>query len=394
MRKVYLDNAATTPIHPEVLKVMLPYLKEIYGNPLSLHDFGEEAKKGIEKARSQVANLIGASPEEIIFTSSGTESNNLALKGIAQANSKKGNHIIVSQIEHFSVLYPAKALEKAGFEVTYIPVDQYGLVDPTDIEKKIKKETILISVMFANGEIGTIEPIKEIGKIAREKGVCFHTDAVQAAGIIPIDVNETQVDLLSLSSHQFYGPKGVGALFVRKGIRILPFIEGGIQEDGKRPGTENVAGIVGLGRAAELARQELPERITYLAPLRDKLIEGLLGKIDRIILTGHPTKRLPGHVSICIEFIEGESMLMFLNMEGIAASSGSACTSRALKASHVLLATGISHETAHGSLVFSIGMKNTKEDIDYVLEVLPPIVERLRKMSPLYAKYLKVKGGI
>ena len=386
MRKVYLDHAATTPLHPEVFEAMLPYLRENFGNPSSLHDFGAATKNAIEEAREKVAELINANPNEIIFTSGGTEANNFALKGIAFANRHKGSHIIVSQIEHYSVMNSARVLDRMGFNVTYMPVDKYGLVDPQRIAKAITKETILVSIMHANSEVGTIEPIEEIAKITKEKGIYFHTDAVATVGTIPVDVAKLGVDLLSLSANQFYGPKGVGALFVRRGVRIMPFMHGGIQEDGFRAGTENVPGIVGLGKAAEIAKRDLQDRINHLLPLRDRLMKGLSEKIGGIHLTGHPINRLPSHVSVCVEYIEGESMLLLLNMNGIAASSGSACTSRALKASHVLVAMGVPHILAQGSLVFTLGYENTEEDIDYVLEVLPPIVQRLREISPLYGK--------
>lgn len=387
MRSVYLDNASTTPVHPEVVEVMLPYLSEHFGNSQSLHDFGEEPRNALALARQQVADLVGAQPEEIIFTASGSEANNLALKGLAQAYQKKGNHIVVSAIEHFSVLYAAKTLTKSGFEVTEVPVDQHGLVDPVEVAKAIRPQTILVSVMLANNEIGTIEPVTEIARVCQEKEVVFHTDAVAAAGNVPVDVNKLGASALSLAGNQFYGPKGAAALYLKKGTRLTPQIDGGIQEEGKRAGTENVPAIVGLGKAAEIALLEMNRHIQQLQPLRDKLISGLTAQIEETALTGHPELRLPGHASICTKFVEGESMLMLLNMEGIAASSGSACTSRALKASHVLLAIGIPHEVAHGSLVFTLGTNTSADDIDYVLEKLPPIVDRLRQMSPLYRKY-------
>jgi cysteine desulfurase len=389
MRKVYLDNAATTPMLPEVLEAMLPYLKDAYGNPQSLHRWGDEAREAVEDARSKVAALIGAQPEEIIFTSSGTESNNFAIKGLAAAQQSKGRHIVISAIEHFSVLHSARTLEKQGFELTLVPVDRYGLVDPEEVARSIRKDTVLVSVMHANGEVGTIQPIREIARLAKEAGAIFHTDAVATAGTIPLDVGELGVDALSLGGNQFYGPKGIGALWVKKGVRIIPFLDGGVQEGGRRAGTENVPALVGLGKASELASKEMGSRIEHLSALRDRLIDGLPSQIGHVILTGHPTQRLPGNASFCIEFIEGESMLMLLNHQGIAAASGSACTSKALKASHVLLAMGIPHEIAHGSLLFSLGVSNTVEDIDYVLEMLPPIVDRLRQMSPLYAKFSK-----
>jgi cysteine desulfurase len=389
MRKVYLDNAATTPLLPEVYEAMLPYLKDIYGNPQSLHSWGDDAREALEEARGGVASLIRGDSEEIIFTGSGTESNNFAIKGLALAQQSKGKHIVASAIEHFSVLHSARSLEKQGFELTEVPVDKHGLVDPEEVARSIRDDTVLVSIMTANTEVGTIQPIGDISRVVKKSGAIFHTDAVAAAGTIPVDVDELGVDALSLAGNQFYGPKGVGALWVKKGVRIMPFLEGGVQEGGRRAGTENVPAIVGLGRAAELAGTEMKSRIEHLTAMRDKLIEGLPSRIEHSFLTGHPTQRLPGNASFCIEFIEGESMLMLLGHQGIAAASGSACTSRALKASHVLLAMGIPHEVAHGSLLFSLGMANTMEDIDYVLEVLPPIVDRLRSMSPLYAKYSK-----
>jgi len=394
MRKVYLDNAATTPLLPEVSEAMLPYLGEVFGNPASLHDWGDTAREAVEAARAQVAQLIGANAEEIIFTGSGTESNNFAIKGLALAQQTKGKHLVVSAIEHFSVLHSARTLEKWGFELSLVPVDKYGVVDPEDVRKSLRKDTVLVSVMYANGEVGTIEPIQEIARITRENNVVFHTDAVAAAGTLPVDVKGLGIDALSLAGNQFYGPKGVGALWLRRGVRIMPLLDGGVQEGGRRAGTENVPAIVGLGKAAELAATNIAARIKHLTPLRDRLLTELPSKIEHVVITGHPQNRLPGHASFCIEFIEGESMLMLLNSRGVAVSSGSACTSRALKASHVLIAMGIPHELAQGSLLFSFGMDNTPEDVDYVLEVLPPIVDRLRQMSPLYSKFTKTsKGG-
>ena len=394
MRKVYLDNVATTPLLPEVRESMLPFLGEVFGNPSSLHDWGDVARQAVDAARSRVAELIGANDEEVIFTGSGTESNNFAVKGLALAQQSKGKHVVVSAIEHFSVLHSARTLEKWGFEMTQVPVDKYGLVNPEDVKRSIRKDTILVSVMHANGEVGTIEPIKEIAKIAKENNVVFHTDAIATAGTIPVDVKELGVDALSLAGNQFYGPKGVGALWVRRGVRIMPFLDGGVQEGGRRAGTENVPAIVGLGKAAELAKANMAARMKQLIPLRDRLLKELPAKIEHVMVTGHPQNRLPGHASFCVEFIEGESMLMFLNIEGIAVSSGSACTSRALKASHVLIAMGISHELAQGSLLCTFGLDNTNEDVDYMLKVLPPIVDRLRQMSPLYSKFIKAsKGG-
>ena len=389
MRKVYLDHAATTPTHPKVVEEMLPYFTAKFGNPSNLHDIGREAKNAVEEARTKTAALIGAKPEEIFFTSSGAESNNFAVKGLAQANSQKGKHIIVSQLEHFSVLHPVKTLEKAGFTVTALPTDKQGIVDPADVAKAITKETVLVSIMHANNEIGSIEPIEEISKITREKGVLFHTDAVATVGWIPVNVASLGVDALSLSGHQFYGPKGVGALYVRKGVRIKPQIEGGIQEDGRRSGTENVPGIVGLGKACELAMGDLSNRVTTVTALRDRLQKGLVEKIDHVVINGHPTKRLPQNLNMSMWYVEGESMLLFLNMQGISVSSGSACTSRSLKSSHVLSCIGTDAAVANGTLLMSLGMGNTTEDIDYVIQALPPIVQRLREMSPLYEDMIK-----
>ncbi len=389
MRKVYLDHAATTPVHPKVLEAMLPYFSASFGNPSNLHDVGRDAKNAIEDARVKTAALVNAKPEEIYFTASGAESNNFAVKGLAQANSQKGKHIIVSQIEHFSVLHPVKTLEKSGFTVTYLETDKTGLVDPDDVAKAITKETVLVSIMHANNEVGTIQQIEDIGRITKEKGVLFHTDAVASAGWIPVDVKALGVDALSLSGHQFYGPKGAAALFIRKGVRIKPLIEGGIQEDGRRAGTENVPAIVGLGRAAELAATEIPRRMEYVASLRDRLQKGLIEKIDHLVINGHPTRRLPHNLNVSMWYVEGESMLLFLNMEGVSVSSGSACTSRSLKASHVLTCIGTDAAVANGTLLLSLGMGNTAEDIDYVIEKLPPIVQRLREMSPLYEDMIK-----
>jgi cysteine desulfurase len=391
VRKVYLDHAATTPAHPKVVEAMMPYFTGKFGNPSNLHDMGREAKNAVEEARAKTSALIGAKPEEIFFTSSGAESNNFALKGLAQANSQKGRHIIVSQIEHFSVLHPAKTLEKAGFTVTYVPTDRTGLVDPGDIAKAITKDTVMVSIMHANNEIGTIEPIEEIAKITKEKGVLFHTDAVASVGWIPVDVKALGVDALSLSGHQFYGPKGAAALFVRKGVRIKPQIEGGIQEEGRRAGTENVPAVVGLGKAAELAAAEVPHRMSYTAQLRDRLQKGLTERIEHVVINGHPTRRLPNNLNLSMWYVEGESMLLFLNMEGVSVSSGSACTSRSLKASHVLTCIGTDAAVANGTLLMTLGMGSTAEDMDYVIEKLPPIVQRLREMSPLYEDMIKKK---
>jgi len=393
MRQVYLDHAAATPILPEVREAMLPFLGEAFGNPSCVHEWGDKTKEAVETAREQVAGLIGGNAQEIIFTSNGTESNNLAIKGLAMAQQKKGKHIIVSAIEHFSVLHSAKTMEKLGFEVTQIPVDKYGIVDPADVRKSIREDTILVSIMHANSEVGTIEPIQDIARITREYNVVFHTDAVATAGTIPVDVKKMGVDALSLAGSQFYGPKGAGALWLRQGIRIIPLLDGGVQEGGRRGGTEDVPAIVGLGKASEMAADNLKSRMEHLAHLRDRLLKELPEHIDHVLITGHPQNRLPGHASFCIEFIEGESMLMLLNGQGVAVTSGSACTSRALKASHVLIAMGLSHEIAQGSILFTFGIGNTEEDVNYILEVLPPIVDRLRQMSPLYDKFIKEKKG-
>ncbi|WAM34672.1 cysteine desulfurase NifS [Caldicellulosiruptor morganii] len=390
-RSVYFDHAATTPLKREVLDEMMPYLTEQYGNPSTIYKLGREAKKAIENARERVAKALNADVQEIFFTSGGTESDNWALKGVAFANKDKGRHIITTTIEHHAVLHPLKYLEGLGFEVTYVPVEPNGIVDPQKIKEAIRDDTILISVMLANNEIGTIQPVKQIAKIAKEKGIIVHTDAVQAVGQIPVDVKDLGVDLLSLSAHKFYGPKGVGALYIKKGTKIHPFSHGGAQERNRRAGTENVAGIVGLGKAIELATANLSEYANRLQKLRDKLIDGVLSKIDHVRLNGDRHNRLPNNANFSFEFIEGESLLLMLDMKGIAASSGSACTSGSLDPSHVLLAIGLEHEVAHGSLRITLGEDNTEEDIDYLLEVLPEIVSRLREMSPLYEKVKK--GG-
>ena len=393
MREVYLDYVATTPVLPEVLEAMLPYFRDAYGNVQSLHDWGDKAREAVEEARGKVADLIGGEAEEIIFTASGTESNNFAIKGLAMAQQSKGKHIVVSAIEHFSVLHSSRTLEKWGFELTEVPVDKYGLVDPDKVARSLRKDTVLVSIMHANNEVGTIELIKEIANVVKQSGAIFHTDAVATAGTIPIDVRELGVDALSLAGNQFYGPKGVGALWLKKGVRIMPFLDGGVQEGGRRAGTENVPAIVGLGKAAELAKAGMGARAKRFSALRDRLIAGLPAGIEHVTVTGHPTRRLPGNASFCVEFIEGGAMLMLLNSQGIAVSSGSACTSRALKASHVLIAMGIPHEIAQGSLLFSFGLDSTVGDVDYVLEAMPPIVDKLRQMSPLYSKFLKDKKG-
>jgi len=384
MSAIYLDYGSTTPPDPRVLDAMLPYLKEDFGNPLSLHQFGDKPREAMEKAREQVAALIGARAREIYFTATGSEANNFALKGIAVAHRQRGNHLVISTIEHASVMNSAKTLEKLGFEVSTVPVDKWGLVDPAAVKEALRDDTILVSVMHANPEIGTIEPIADIARVAHERDILFHTDAVMSAGTIPVDVGEMEIDLLSLAGHQFYGPNGGAALFVRKGVRIMPFIDGGIQERGRRAGTEDIPAIVGLGTAAELAQAEMKARAERLIPLRDRLMIGLEESIPHTIVTGHRTRRLPGHASACFEYVEGEGMMLHLDMMGIAVSSGSTCTSKALKASHVLSAIGIPAATANGSLIITMGEQTVPEDVDAVLEKLPPIVERLRKMSPLY----------
>jgi cysteine desulfurase len=378
-----LDYAATTPTHPEVMKAMLPYFTESFGNPSSIHSYGQEAKDAIERARNKVAALIGAKTEEIVFTGSGTEADNFAVKGVALSRQAKGNHIITSLIEHPAVLETCKFMEKQGFSVTYLPVDGYGLVDPNDVKKAITKKTILVSIMHANNECGTIEPVAQIGNIAREAEIYFHTDAVQTAGHIPLDVNKLNVNLLSISAHKLYGPKGVGALYIRKGTRISSFMHGGNQERGRRASTENVPGIVGFGKAAEIALQEMLEEAQKLTALRDRLIEGILRGIEYTQLNGHPVTRLPNNVNVSINYVEGESILLNLDLDGICASTGSACTSADLEPSHVLVAMGLPHLQAHSSLRFTLGKWTTEEEINKVLEVLPGIVSKLRAMSPL-----------
>lgn len=384
MKKVYLDYAATTPVDPLVLEAMEPYFLEKFGNASSLHAYGQDAKKGLEDSRQILADTIGAKPEEIVFTSGGTESDNSALLGVAYALEKKGNHIITSAVEHHAISEPAKFLEKKGFKVTYLGVDKDGLVSGDDLKKAITDKTILVSIMHANNEIGTIEPIAQLAQIAKEKGICFHTDAVQTFGHIPVDVNELNVDLLSLSAHKFYGPKGVGALYIRKGTRLEAFMRGGDQERGRRASTHNVAGIVGCARAIQLCQQNLETEAKFQSALRDKLIREIPLRVPEVRLNGHPTKRLPNNVNFSIKYIEGESMLLSLDMLGIAVSTGSACTSSSLEPSHVLLAIGLDHETAHGSLRITLGRWTTESDIGYLLEKLPAVVEKLRAMSPLY----------
>lgn len=389
-KMIYMDHSATTPVKKEVLDEMLPYFSEYYGNPSSIYQLSNQSKIAIDTARQRVAKALGAKKTEIYFTGGGSESDNWAIKGVAFKNFEKGNHIITTKIEHHAVLHTCEYLETKGFEVTYLEVDEYGMISLEDLENAIKDTTILISIMFANNEIGTIQPIKEIGAIAKKHGVLFHTDAVQAVGSVEIDVKDMNIDLLSLSAHKLYGPKGVGALYIRQGIKIDSLITGGAQERNKRAGTENIAGIVGLGKAIELAYDNLNENNSKLISLRERLIKNIYEKIDYVRLNGHPTERLPGNVNFCFQFIEGEALLLSLDMMGIAGSSGSACTSGSLDPSHVLLAIGLPHEIAHGSLRLSLGTGNTEEEVDYVADSLVGIVDRLRKMSPLYEK---VQGG-
>lgn len=383
MKTVYLDHAATTSVRDEVVEAMLPYFKDSFGNASSVHSFGREAKKALDTARETVAEILNADFNEIIFTSGGTESNNLAIKGVAHQYKQRGMHLITSAIEHPAVLNPMKELEKEGFTVTYLPVNEQGIVSVEAFQNAVRDDTILVSIMHANNEIGTIQPIAAIGKIARERGILMHTDAVQSVGYLNIDVDDLNVDLLTLSAHKIYGPKGVGALYVRKGVQLVPQIRGGAQERRKRAGTENTAGIVGLAKALELAHREQAAVVPKIEKLRDRLLEGIL-QIPHTRLNGSRTERLPNNINVCFEFIEGESLLLNLDLKGIAGSSGSACTSGSLEPSHVLLALGLPHEIAHGSLRLTLGRDNTDAEIDYVLECLPPIVERLRQMSPLY----------
>jgi len=384
MRRIYLDYNATTPLHPGVLEAMLPYYKSIFGNASTIYSFGQEARKAIDDAREALACLIGAEPKEIVFTSGGTEADNFALRGVASALKGKGGHIITSSVEHHAVLSTCKYLEKMGKKITYLPVDKYGWLDPDRVKEAITNETILISIIYANNEIGTIEPIAEIGKIARACGIYFHTDAVQTVGKIPINVNELGIDLLSLSAHKFYGPKGVGALYIRKGTKIHPLIHGGEQERKRRAGTENVPCIVGLGETAKIASKEMRQEYSYVKKLRDRLENKIKDNIDHIRFNGHPTERLPNTSNVSFEFIEGESLVLNLDLKGIAASTGSACASGSLEPSHVLSAIGVPPVIAQGSIRFSLGRDNKEEDIDYTVENLVEIVERLREMSPLF----------
>ena len=391
MQQVYLDNAATTKVLPSIAEAMVKTMTEDYGNPSSIYKLGQQAKNILDTAREQVAELINASPKEIIFTGGGSEGDTMLLLGVAHAYAKKGKHIITTAVEHHAILHTCQALEKEGYTVTYLPVDEFGKIEPAAVEAAITAETILISVMYANNEIGTIMPIKEIGAIARKHGVLFHTDAVQAAGHIPIDVQKDNIDLLTLTAHKFHGPKGTGAVYIKQGLKIGSLVYGGGQEKGLRAGTENTAGILGLGLAAVHARENMKEHSKRVISLRDKLITGINERISEVRLNGHPTDRLPNNVNFSIRYIEGEGLLLLLDMAGIAASSGSACTSGSLDPSHVLLAIGLPHEIAHGSLRLTLSELTTEEEIDYLLEKLPPIVERLRQMSPLYSeKYNRV----
>lgn len=384
MKQVYLDNAATTMVHKEVVETMNNYYSNLYGNPSSIYDFGQTAKKAITTARESIATVINANPDEVYFTGGGSESDNWAIKGVMSANRKKGNHLITTKMEHHAVLHTCEYLAKNGYEVTYLDVDSDGLISLKELEASIKDNTVLISIMFANNEIGTIQSVKEIGDLSKRHGVLFHTDAVQAFGHVPIDVKEMNIDLLSASAHKIHGPKGVGMLYIRKGIKIDNLIHGGAQESKKRAGTENVPGICGFARAAEIAMESMLEKMTFISGLRDRLIKEIPEKIENVKLNGHPTQRLPGNVNFSFEFIEGESLLLYLDMEGIAASSGSACTSGALDPSHVLMAIGLPHEIAHGSLRLSLSEFNTEEDVSYTIDKLIGVVNRLRQMSPLY----------
>ena len=392
MDRIYMDNAATTAVSPEVLQTMLPYFSEIYGNPSSIHSTGRDARRAVDAARKQVAQAIGAQPTEIYFTAGGSESDNWAIKGTAFAKRDKGNHIITTAIEHHAVLHTCQWLEKQGFQVTYLPVDEYGRVRVEDVEKAITDKTILISIMAANNEIGTLEPIAEIGKLAHEKGILFHTDAVQAVGAIPLDVNAMNIDMLSMSGHKFHGPKGIGALYIRKGVRPDVFMHGGAQERAQRAGTENLAGIVGMGKAIELATQNLEANAARMTRLRDKLIDGILAEIPEVRLNGHRTERLPNNVNVSIRYIEGEALLLRLDLAGIAGSSGSACTSGSLDPSHVLLAIGVPVEVAHGSLRLSLSGENTPAQVAHIAETVPRVVAYLRSISPVWEQMQNEKA--
>ncbi len=389
MKQVYFDHASASPVLPEALEAMLPFLKEEFGNPQSFHQFSRKSKEAIEHARQQVARLINAPPESIVFTASASESNNLAIKGFALANKSRGNHIVISAIEHFSVLEPVKTLKRLGFDFTIVPVDRFGMVDIEELKRALRKETILVSIMHANNEIGTIEPLQEIVATCHEQNILVHSDGTAVLGRMPVDVTELGVDAYSFSAQSFYGPKGAAALYLKPGKRLVPLIEGGIQEKGRRAGTENVPAIVGMGQAAEICQKQIDQWSAKMKALARRIVAELPQKIERTVFTGHPEKRLPGHISLCVEFVEGEAMLLSLDDQGIAAASGSACTARTLKASHVLLAIGLPHAIAQSSLVLTLGKDNTEGDVDYFLEKFPPIVERLRSFSPLYARYLK-----
>ena len=387
--RVYMDNGATTRVTEPVMAAMQPYFCEMYGNPSSVHGFGREARKAVEAARAQVAKAIGAQPREIYFTGCGTEADNWALRGAAYANIKKGKHIITTNFEHHAILHTCKQLEKEGFEVTYMPVDHDGLITPEQLEAAIRPDTVLVSVMYANNEVGTIEPIPELAAVAKAHGVLFHTDAVQAIGHVPIDVKAQNIDMLSMSGHKFHAPKGIGALYVRQGVRLERLMQGGAQERGQRPGTENLAGIVGIGKAIELATEDVEGRAEKMAAIRDHMIDRIMKEIPHVQLNGHPTKRMCGNINVSFYFVESESILLHLDFKGIAASSGSACTSGSLDPSHVLLAIGVSHEHANGSVRLSLCEENTLEEADYVVDSLVAIVKRLRDMSPLYEDFLK-----
>ncbi len=385
--KVYLDNAATTMVHQEVVDAMIPAFTTYYGNPSSLHEYAREAEQLLDTARKDVAAIIGAKPDEIVFTGGGSESDNMALRGVVAANKKKGKHVITSAVEHHAVLYTLQAMEREGLiELTILPVDEFAVVSAESVAAALRDDTVLVSIMFANNEVGSINPIAQIGKICRDKGVLFHTDAVQATGHVPVDVVKMNIDLMAISAHKFHGPKGVGALYIRKGVRIPSLIIGGGQEKKRRAGTENVPGIVGLATALKLANEHMAENAVRVGALRDKLLNGILERIPDVKLNGHPTLRLPNNVNYSIRYIEGESILLMLDINGIAASSGSACTSGSLDPSHVLLAMGLPHEIAHGSLRLTLSEFTTEEEIDYVLNLLPQVVQRLRDMSPLYPK--------
>ena len=387
--RVYMDNGATTRVTEPVMAAMQPYFCEIFGNPSSVHGFGREARKAVEAARAQVAKAIGAEPREIYFTGCGTEADNWALRGAAYGNIKKGKHIITTNFEHHAILHTCKQLEKEGFEVTYLPVDHDGLVTPEQLEAAIRPDTVLVSIMYANNEVGTIEPIGELAAVAKGHGVLFHTDAVQAIGHVPIDVKAQGIDMLSMSGHKFHAPKGIGALYVRQGVRLQRLMQGGAQERGQRPGTENLAGIVGIGKAIELATEDVEGRAAKMAAIRDHMIERIMKEIPHVQLNGHPTKRMCGNINVSFYFVESESILLHLDFKGIAASSGPACTSGSLDPSHVLLAIGVSHEHANGSVRLSLCEENTMEEADYVVDSLVEIVKRLRDMSPLYEDFLK-----